>query len=328
MIQCKRYSSAVGRRAISDAVGVMRLHRCTRSMAVTSNYFTEGAIELARANDTTLVDRDVLCQWIAQVNGRQDFSAPARTGPSMAGKILRGAAWVLLPQIMLPRAVAGAISGAIRKGAANSRAQAEAEAEAQRRRDVAARHVQMEAEEAARLRQVAAERQRQAEEAAADRIFVVKNGRTGGPFTREQARMFPGGGHLALTDKAWRDGPGWTTLIELLPEEKAQQQQAAREAAERAARAASEVARQKREAEAFEARSAFEFERKKREEAVRVATIASAARRRAALNRIADRIADTKAVKTLIKHADGIADVAVALVLTWGVLVTLFFFVK
>lgn len=206
-IQCKRYSSAVGRRAISDAVGVMRLHRCTRSMAVTSNYFTEGAIELARANDTTLVDRDVLCRWIAQVNGQQDFSAPARTGPSMAGKILRGAAWVLLPQIMLPRAVVGAISGAIRKGAANSRAHAEAEAEAQRRRDVAARHVQMEAEEAARLRQVAAERQRQAEEAAADRIFVVKNGRTGGPFTREQARMFLGSGHLALTDKAWGKAP-------------------------------------------------------------------------------------------------------------------------
>lgn len=129
------------------------------------------------------------------------------------------------------------------------------------------------------------------------------------------------------------EGPGWTTLIELLPEEKAKQQQAVREAAERAARAASEVARQKREAEAFEARLAFEFERKKREEAVREAMIASAARRRAAFKRIADFIAGTKAVKTLVKHADDVsandlAAVAVALVLTLGVLVALFFFVK
>jgi len=63
-IQVKRHSAKVSRRAISDAVGGMRLYSCNQAMVITNNYFTPGAILLARSNDCILVDRDLLIQWV------------------------------------------------------------------------------------------------------------------------------------------------------------------------------------------------------------------------------------------------------------------------
>src|SRR5207247_1340037 len=42
-IQVKRYSGAVSRRAISDAVAGMQHYRCNRAMVVASSHFTPGA---------------------------------------------------------------------------------------------------------------------------------------------------------------------------------------------------------------------------------------------------------------------------------------------
>lgn len=65
-VQMKRYSNSVGREAISDAVAGMAYYKCTRSMVVTSNYFTPNAQELAKINNTFLVDRDKLAQWMLE----------------------------------------------------------------------------------------------------------------------------------------------------------------------------------------------------------------------------------------------------------------------
>lgn len=66
-IQVKRYSSAVSRRAISDAVAAMQHYRCNRAMVVTNSHFTPGALMLARSTNCTLVDRDTLGEWIVEL---------------------------------------------------------------------------------------------------------------------------------------------------------------------------------------------------------------------------------------------------------------------
>ena len=68
-IQCKRYSSPVSRRAISDAVAGMAFYGCNEGMVITNNYFTKGALELATANRCILVDRDMLAGWITEFSG-------------------------------------------------------------------------------------------------------------------------------------------------------------------------------------------------------------------------------------------------------------------
>jgi restriction endonuclease Mrr len=69
-VQVKCYSSKVSRRAISDAVGAMSHYNCNRSMVITNNYFTKGAIELAHSNKCMLVDRDLLAEWIYELQNQ------------------------------------------------------------------------------------------------------------------------------------------------------------------------------------------------------------------------------------------------------------------
>src|SRR5262249_6354482 len=63
-IQAKRNSSKVSRRAVSDAVAGMQHYRCNKSMVITNNYFSPGAVTLARSTGCFLVDRDELAEWI------------------------------------------------------------------------------------------------------------------------------------------------------------------------------------------------------------------------------------------------------------------------
>lgn len=62
--QLKRYTGAVGRFAITDAVGGLAKYGCTKAMAITNSHFTPSAKELAAVNNCVLVDRDQLAQWI------------------------------------------------------------------------------------------------------------------------------------------------------------------------------------------------------------------------------------------------------------------------
>ena len=65
-VQVKRQRSPVSRRAVSDAVAGQAQYRCNAAMVVTSAHFTNGALELARSNRCTLVDREGLAMWVAQ----------------------------------------------------------------------------------------------------------------------------------------------------------------------------------------------------------------------------------------------------------------------
>ena len=63
-IQVKRYNTKVSRRAISDAVAGMQHYRCNMAMVITNNYFSPGAVTLARSTGCLLADRDTLARWI------------------------------------------------------------------------------------------------------------------------------------------------------------------------------------------------------------------------------------------------------------------------
>ncbi|HEY4160988.1 MAG TPA: restriction endonuclease [Candidatus Saccharimonadales bacterium] len=64
-VQTKRYSKPVGLRAVQEVCGGMVQHHCTRTMVVTSNYFTPKAKQLAKTNGCRLVDRDELARWVS-----------------------------------------------------------------------------------------------------------------------------------------------------------------------------------------------------------------------------------------------------------------------
>lgn len=63
-VQTKRYSGAVPRTAVSDAVAGMAHYNCNAAMVVTTHRFTDGAQQLARSTGCVLVDRDDLARWI------------------------------------------------------------------------------------------------------------------------------------------------------------------------------------------------------------------------------------------------------------------------
>lgn len=77
-IQAKRYSGAVSRRAISDAVAAMQHYRCNRAMVITSSHFTPGALTLARSTNCTLIDRDTLAQWIVELQTAEESTHKGR----------------------------------------------------------------------------------------------------------------------------------------------------------------------------------------------------------------------------------------------------------
>lgn len=63
-VQLKRYSSSVGRSAISDAVAGLAHYKCNKSMVITNHYFTKEAKILAESNNCELINRDELARWI------------------------------------------------------------------------------------------------------------------------------------------------------------------------------------------------------------------------------------------------------------------------
>lgn len=66
-VQVKCYSGNVPNKAVQEVVASMRLYGCTRGAVVTNSYFTNPAIELAKANDIELIDRKKLADMIKKV---------------------------------------------------------------------------------------------------------------------------------------------------------------------------------------------------------------------------------------------------------------------
>lgn len=63
-VQCKCYGEPVGNHAIMEVVAGSKLYKCNKTMVVTNNFFTKSAVELARANDVILWNRDELQKQI------------------------------------------------------------------------------------------------------------------------------------------------------------------------------------------------------------------------------------------------------------------------
>lgn len=65
-IQAKRYSNKVGVRAVQEIIAAKNYYNAHSVAVVTTNYFTPAAIELARANEVDLIDRNQLFRLIEQ----------------------------------------------------------------------------------------------------------------------------------------------------------------------------------------------------------------------------------------------------------------------
>ena len=61
------YAGIRPNKAVQEVVAAKAIHRCTRGIVVTNNYFTASARQLANANDIELVDRDGLRNLIQNI---------------------------------------------------------------------------------------------------------------------------------------------------------------------------------------------------------------------------------------------------------------------
>lgn len=60
VVQAKRWKSKVGIEAVQQAVASIRYYNADNAIVITNSYFTENAINLAKANNVTLIDRSNL----------------------------------------------------------------------------------------------------------------------------------------------------------------------------------------------------------------------------------------------------------------------------
>lgn len=63
-IQCKKYSSPVGIKAVQEVIGSKTMNDCHVAVVLTNNFFTSSAKELAKKNNVLLWDRNKLKELI------------------------------------------------------------------------------------------------------------------------------------------------------------------------------------------------------------------------------------------------------------------------
>ena len=63
-VQAKRYNSTIGVKAVQEVIGSMAYYRTDVGLVVTNSYYSKNAVELARANDVILWDREVLVRMM------------------------------------------------------------------------------------------------------------------------------------------------------------------------------------------------------------------------------------------------------------------------
>ena len=64
VIQCKKYSSSVGIKAVQEVIGSKSMNNAHVAAVLTNNYFTKSAKELANKNNVLLWDRKKLGEMI------------------------------------------------------------------------------------------------------------------------------------------------------------------------------------------------------------------------------------------------------------------------
>jgi restriction system protein len=77
-VQAKRWSKAIGVKAVQEAVASKGMYKCSEALVVANRSFTRQARTLARANDVILWDRDVLVGKLLTVNN-SDTNRPTPT---------------------------------------------------------------------------------------------------------------------------------------------------------------------------------------------------------------------------------------------------------
>lgn len=70
-VQVKRWKGVVTEKAVQEVVASKAVYGCTNSMVVTNSYFSKHAINLAKANNVVLWDRNSLTSNIIRVNRRK-----------------------------------------------------------------------------------------------------------------------------------------------------------------------------------------------------------------------------------------------------------------
>lgn len=73
VVQAKRYSDKVGNSAIQEVVAAKAYYKCQKAVVCTNNYFTKPAVNLAKINDVTLVDREELIRLLEAHELPSDF---------------------------------------------------------------------------------------------------------------------------------------------------------------------------------------------------------------------------------------------------------------
>lgn len=71
-IQCKCYSDKVGNKAVQEAYSGKSFYNCMVAAVLTNNYFTNAAVETAKANNVLLWDRDKLSELIDKYTKSKD----------------------------------------------------------------------------------------------------------------------------------------------------------------------------------------------------------------------------------------------------------------
>lgn len=69
-VQVKRYGDLVKAAAVRQVVTALNHYKCQRAMVVTNSVFSRPAKSLAASNNCTLVDHEILSEWIFQFQRR------------------------------------------------------------------------------------------------------------------------------------------------------------------------------------------------------------------------------------------------------------------
>jgi restriction system protein len=72
VVQAKRSTSRVGAKAVQEVVAAKAMYDCAGAVVVTNGRFTEHARKLARSNDVSLWDRDMLVRQLLDARGIEE----------------------------------------------------------------------------------------------------------------------------------------------------------------------------------------------------------------------------------------------------------------
>lgn len=69
-VQCKKFSSKVGLKAVQEVIASKSIYKCHVAVVLTNNYFTPSAIKLAKENNVLLWDKDKLLVMIDKMKNQ------------------------------------------------------------------------------------------------------------------------------------------------------------------------------------------------------------------------------------------------------------------